>query len=352
MRGTTSRHYARGIVATAAAIIALLPGRRVASSGAPALPQQLDAFITRHVKLEPTSRTQLLAGQPVVKLLESDPSTEVAVFGAVWVNAPVAAYVAAVKDIERFESGGGFRVTKKISAPPRLEDFAAMTIPHDDVADLRTCRVGECELKLSEANIERVRREIDWTRPNVRTRLDHLSRTMALEYVNGYLEGGNARLAVYRDADRPTFVAREFASMIDRLPSLAEFLPDLRRYLLEFPTATLPNSESFLYWQEAQFGLKPTIRINHLVIGEAPGGAVIASKMLYASHYFWTALELRVLVQDPPRGRGFWFVSVNRSRSDGLSGFVGRIIRGKVRGEAEKGMVAVLEATKSMLEHK
>ena len=62
--------------------------------------------------------------------------------------------------------------------------------------------------------------------------------------------------------------------------------------------------------------------------------------MIYASHYFWTALELRVLVPDSARGPGFWFASVNRSRSDGLTGFVGRLIRGKVRSEAEKGMVA------------
>ncbi len=76
----------------------------------------------------------------------------------------------------------------------------------------------------------------------------------------------------------------------------------------------------------------------------------VASKMLYASHYFWTAIELRVLVPDPSRGEGFWFASVNRSRSDGLSGFVGTLIRGKVRGEAEKGMAAALSITKAMVE--
>ena len=72
--------------------------------------------------------------------------------------------------------------------------------------------------------------------------------------------------------------------------------------------------------------------------------------MLYASHYFWSALELRVLVPDQTRGEGFWFVSMNRSRSDGLSGFVGSLIRGKVRGEAEKGMQAVLTVTKTNME--
>ena len=72
--------------------------------------------------------------------------------------------------------------------------------------------------------------------------------------------------------------------------------------------------------------------------------------MIYASHYFWTALELRVLVPDAARGTGFWYVSVTRSRSDGLSGFTGTVIRGKVRGEAEKGMAGALKATKARME--
>jgi hypothetical protein len=320
--------------------------------GAAPLPPQLETYVTKYVNLTPAQQTQLASGQAVTKLLESDPTKEVAVFGAVWVNAPMARYVDAVKNIEQFEKGENFRVTKKISTPPRIEDFAAMTLPDDDVADLKVCKVGQCELKLSQASIERMRREVDWSKPTARADVDRLARLLALDYVKGYLEGGNARLAVYRDAERPTFVANEFASMIERLPSMTELLPDLKRYLLQFPSAAPPGTESFLYWQEAQFGLKPTIRINHVIITQQPTHVVVASKMLYASHYFWTALELRVLVPDPARGPGFWFASVNRSRSDGLSGFVGRLIRGKVHGEAEQGMAAVLRGTKKMLEAK
>ena len=114
---------------------------------------------------------------------------------------------------------------------------------------------------------------------------------------------------------------------------------------------TLPNAESFLYWQNAKFGLKPTIRINHLTIANQQTHAVVVSKMLYASHYFWTAIEVRVLVPDPARGEGFWFVNVNRSRSDGLDGFIGSLIRGKVQSEAEKGMEAALAITKTRMEH-
>jgi hypothetical protein len=137
---------------------------------------------------------------------------------------------------------------------------------------------------------------------------------------------------------------------VERLPRLGAELPDLTRYLLEYPDATLANSTDFLYWQETQFGLRPTVRISHLVIQERPTLTVVASKMLYASHYFWTALELRVLLPDAARGPGFWLVTVSRSRSDGLSGFTGRMIRGRVRTEVEDGMRAGLTATKARLE--
>jgi hypothetical protein len=319
-------------------------------TGPAALPAQLEAYVTKTVRLTAAQRQQMFAGQPVTKLLEVDPTKEVSVFGVVWVKAPPARYVAAIRNIERFEQGENFRITKKVSSPPRPEDFAQLTLPADDFEDLKSCRVGSCELKLSEASLNRLRKEIDWSKPTAKADAERLARRLMLEYVNGYLEGGNARLAIYRDSDRPTFVGAEFASMVNRMPSLTDYLPDLKHYLLNYPKASLPKAESFIYWQEAKFGLKPTIRINHLTIAETPTHVAVASKMLYASHYFWTAIELRVLVPDPSRGEGFWFASVNRSRSDGLSGFVGRLIRGKVRTEAEKGMEAALSITKARME--
>jgi hypothetical protein len=340
------------LLAAAAALAAALAPVAAQPSGKAVLPAVLETYLSRQVKLDAAARTQLLSGQPVTKLLDSDPSKEVAVFGAVWINAPVDRYLAAVKDIERFETGGSFRVTKKVSTPPKIEDFAQLKLPDDDIADLRVCKVGQCEIKLAESAIERMRREIQWTQPDAGEQVNRLARKIALDFVTGYLRGGNAELAVYRDSEHPTFVAQEFASMIDRLPPLGDFMTAVRRYLLEYPKASLPDSESFVYWQEASFGLKPTIRVNHLVIAREASGAIVASKMLYASHYFWTALELRALIPDPQRGPGFWFVTDSRSRSDGLSGFVGRLLRGKVRGEAEKGTAAVLTLTKTRMESK
>jgi hypothetical protein len=316
----------------------------------PSLPSRLDDYLTQVVKIAPEERKQLTGGAAIAKLLDVDESKEVSVFGAIWIDAPVHRYVEAVKDIERFESGGGFKITRRIGEPARLADFADLHLPKADVEDLRKCRVGDCEVKLGADAIERFRSEVDWAGPNTQDGADVVMRKLAHEYVTGYLEGGNKRLAVLRDRSRPTFIEREFREMIDRMPELTSYLPDIRRHLLEFPNRPLPDATSYLYWQETEFGLKPTIRISHVVIREEPEDAIVASKMLYATHYFWTGLELRVLIPDPPRGRGFWLITVSRSRSDGLSGFTGTVIRGRVGNEAQKGALAALRSTKNTLE--
>jgi len=325
-------------------------GSSISVVGQSAFPQRLDDYFTKVLKLSAQERKVLLAGAPLAKNLDADPGKEVAVFGAIWIAAPIAAYVSALQDIENFEKGASFRATKKVSEPARIEDFAQLVLPDEDVQDLKACKVGDCELKLSADALARVKKEVDWTRPDAKAQLERLVRMMAVDYVNEYRKGGNSALAVYRDGAHPTFVANEFRELVNGMPELTEYLPSMRQYLLEYPKPAPRPTTSFIYWQEAQFGLKPTIRLNHVAIQEEIDATIVASKQLYSSHYFWTALELRALVPDPPRGTGFWFVNVNRSRSDGLSGFVGRIIRGKVREAARSGIESALTAAKKKLE--
>jgi len=318
--------------------------------GQAAFPPRLEEYLTKTAKLSADERARLQRGAPVAKLMEGDPAKEVGVLGVVWIAVPRARYVEALNDIERFEAGGGFRATKKVSEPARIEDFAALVLPDDDVVDLRSCEVGDCELKVSAEGLARMKKAVNWSAPDAKAQLERLVRQMALDYVNAYRQGGNARLAVYRDSANPTFVANEFRELVKGIPELAQYLPDMRQYLLDYPRPVSRPTSSFIYWQEAEFGLKPTVRLNHVAIQDGDDATVVASKQLYSSHYFWTALELRVLLPQPSRGQGFWFVTLNRSRSDGLSGFVGRIIRGKVRESARSGLESGLTATKKYLE--
>ena len=181
----------------------------------------------------------------MTKLLDADESKEVAVFGAVWIDAPIRRYADAVKDIENFERGGGFKVTKRVSSPPRLDDFAQLQLPADDVADLRTCRVGDCQVKLGEDGLNRFRiaGRLERSRCERLGKPVDAAARIRVRWTR-YLKGGNDSLAVYRDNSRPTFVAQEFRSMVDSMPELTTYMPDVRKYLLEYPKVGLPAATS------------------------------------------------------------------------------------------------------------
>ena len=87
---------------------------RAAQQSESSFPPLLDAYLTAHVHLTPAERKTLLSNAPVTKLLEADPSKEVSVFGAVWIDAAAVDYVRLMEDIERFEHGGRFRITREI----------------------------------------------------------------------------------------------------------------------------------------------------------------------------------------------------------------------------------------------
>jgi hypothetical protein len=312
------------------------------------VPDKLAGF-SALVHFTPAEVQALKAGQPVSKPLESD-DREVRVFGVVWINAPVSKYVEAINHIERLEQGNGFQITRRISDPPRLEDFANLQLPEGDVQELRKCRPGKCDVKLDEYAINRIQNEVDWSKPTATEDVNALLRQLALRYVTAYQQGGNKELGINRDKSRPTDVAKEFEEMINAMPLLAQREPGLRQYLLDYPNAAIPNSTSFFYWQQVNFGLKPVIRMNHVITTANAERVLVASKQIYASHYFWTALEIRDLIPDPSRGNGFWFADVSSGRAGTLASFKGKMIRGRVQKEALKGLAAGMEKTKSLLE--
>jgi len=150
-------------------------------------------------------------------------------------------------------------------------------------------------------------------------------------------------------------VADEFVGLTGRLRDLPDPMPALAEYLVAYPNAArAPGLEEFFYWSLGDFGLKPVVRLNHVVIQPARGGRtqfVIATKQLYASHYFHTALELRALVDDPQApGRAHYLVVFNVARSDGLTGLFGGVVKGKARDASRKGLAKALAATKRRCE--
>jgi hypothetical protein len=319
-------------------------------------PRQPHTFLREYIGFERADLQEMKQGRAVTKVLETNVKTEVAVFGVVWIDAPMDWFVRWQKDIERLESGDAVQAIKKISDPPQLSDFDDLTFPEDDLEAIPKCKVGDCDVKVDAPTLERIQKDVNWSAPDAHEQASRFIRQTMLEAVQEYHKNGDDALGAYRDKKRPTYLDKEFSGLLENSPFLVEYIPEFHRYLDKYPDAELPGADSYLYWSRVHFGLRPTVRLNHVVIypfGEGDDEAVaIGSKMLYASHYFHTALELKFLVKDSrnPGKRGFYLISLNRSRSDGLTGLFGGIVRSSAQSEARKGLAFALESGKQVLE--
>ena len=129
--------------------------------------------------------------------------------------------------------------------------------------------MGHCEVQLPTEAIEEFKQSINWSAPDVADRAIRLARRLALQSLLEYKKGGNAALGAYRDKKHPAAVAETFTSLITRLSALPVYLPELNEYLLEYPKAKSENVQAGLYWEEVNFGLKPTFRIVQKIVYRA-----------------------------------------------------------------------------------
>src|SRR5688572_3361942 len=150
--------------------------------GKTSFPARLENYMTNTVKLTVAERQRLFRGEAMTRLLDADDTKEVAIFGAVWINAPMHRYIQAVSNIETFERGGGFKVTRRISSPPKLDDFRELRIPDEDLQDLRRCKVGACEVKVAASALKRFHSEINWNAPTAKADAMAWLQRLALEY--------------------------------------------------------------------------------------------------------------------------------------------------------------------------
>jgi hypothetical protein len=313
------------------------------------------SFLRRQMAFTNVELRLAEVGLPVVKELDTQLKREIAIFGIIWIEADPEAFVASFRDIEQFERGGGVLVTKKIGDPPSVADFAEMTLSKDDVKALPKCRIGDCLVKVDARSLARFQNEINWKARDAEAQANALARQMLLETVLAYQQGGNGSLGQLRDQERPTFIGEEFISMLEGAPYLQRFAPALYDYLRDYPSGRPSNVEEFFYWSNVNFGLRDVVRLNHVVLyrnPSAPSDVVIASKMLYATHYFYTALDLRYLARDTgrPDTRGFYLMTLLRSRSDGMTGFFGGLVRRRAVKGSMEGLNKHLQAVKRRLE--
>ncbi len=337
-------------MAGAVLVVAVLPAAQAGST--------VDTLVQETLGFSAADMRAFDAGAAVIRSLDTPVREELAHVAAVHVNAAPARFLDRFRDIVRFEQGPGIPQIGRFSTPPRPEDLAGLTLPAADVAALRACRPGDCALKLPAAAMSRFRNDVNWASPGAAEQANAIARDMLLDLVLAYQRDGNAALGSYEDGREPMSVEGQFRALIASDDPLPAPVPALLAYLDDYPRGRPPVAEDFFYWTVVDFGLKQTIRLNHVVIyplaasPSSPVSYAIAIKQLYASHYFFTTLELRFLIDDDRRAGvdGLALVSVTRSRNDGMTGFKGLFLRPIISRRSRDAVRVYLEHVKQQVE--
>ena len=324
--------------------------------GCAAAAQELDiepdvlAVLTRSLRFSAVELADLRRGQVVKHGLPPRAAGEVAVVGAVRVRASKAAFFARVRDIARFKSGPDVLQIGKFARPPSLDDLAALTIDKDDF-DVRSCRVGDCGIRLPADIIRRFAREIDLRAPDAQARGAALFKQILLDHVVAYTSGRDGRMTQYDDGPTPIRPQDELDGILAGMPEIGALMPGLADRLRHYPSNGLPEAEDFLYWSKEKFGAAPFITVTHVTIVCRSGATcLMATKDVYSSRYLDASVALAIATDAGGPPDAFSLVYENRLRANALKGRLGGLRRLLTERRARGGLGESLKAIKMQLE--
>ena len=319
------------------------------------VPAEPHTFLRRQLGVTTYELAALDKGQILAKLPKTGETREVAAFAIMRLDISSEFFVERVRDIVAFKKSDNVLQIGKFSNPPRLEDLAGLTLDPSEIESIRRCRVGNCDLKMSAPMIERFRKEINWS-ANYSGKVTELFRQILLDRAENYLRAGNSSLGEYNDRAYRLRLADEFHTLLQPAPYMYEYVPEFQKYLEEFPNSRPADVEDFVYWSTEKFGLKPVVSLTHVAIykiQKAHGAdIIIASKGIYATHYFEASLGLTGFFQTPLASgvQRSYLIYINRSRTDALRGLFGGLKRSLISGSLRDGAKKNMEMIKTKLE--
>ncbi|HEX5603630.1 MAG TPA: hypothetical protein VFX63_13820 [Pyrinomonadaceae bacterium] len=304
---------------------------------------QFQQLLREKASIEEPDFAALQLNQPVVRLVPTSNKREVAVTGLVNINATAEDFLRSYRDSMLQKSNAAILEIGRFGGEPALADIEGLTLEAKDIEDLKECVAGDCQVKLSAPMIERFRNEIDWTAPDYQLRVTNLFKQMLVAYIRDYHTRGEAALIEYSDKRDRVSLATEQRALTSAGGYINSFLTDTK--------SDLQLVEEALVWSKIKFGLKPVIAVNHISIYKRNSGVgpqvLVASKQIYANHYFNAFHALTAFVNVPGAA---YLVYENRSRADGLEGPFGKIKRGVVEKKALEGLRGIMAQSKAGLE--
>ncbi len=316
---------------------------------------KLASLLVKQIKLTDAEMAGLSQGRVLARMLKSKDKREVTGLGMIRINISQEEFLKRYRDIATFKQGPEVLQIGKFGNSAKIQDVQGLTLDPGDIADLKSCKPGSCALKLSTEMIDKLKASA-LSGADAHEKSNTALRELLVAYVNDYVQRGDAALITYNDDKHPFSVADDFKSLLGDAALLQEYAPELARYLLGYPKTELPGTESFIYWSKEKFGLKPVISITQVVIYQRDVGnrkeLLIATKQLFADHYFDSSLGMAILTQEPADSKlpGNYLVYVNQSRADAIKGFLTGLRRSIVESKSLTTLKTSLKITKERLE--
>ncbi|PIE29176.1 hypothetical protein CSA57_10225 [candidate division KSB3 bacterium] len=314
-------------------------------------------LLQKHLAFSDEELRKMEEGGIIAKTFDSSVvANEVAAFGIMRINIPKELYLEQFRDIVTFTKSPEIKVLKKFSDPPTLKDLSALKLIPVDLHALKSCRPNACKVKIDDSMMLRFQKEVAWGTPAAREQAETLMREFMLEYLNGYLQDGDAALGEYHDKKQPLRIADAFGELLDNSAFLFDYAPELYNYLKHYPNSQLDNVENFFYWSEEQYGLKPVLNLFHISIYQRRRGdsndIFITSKQIYASHYFESSLGFTAFVdeQGGQEDSNSYLMYLNRSRFDQLRGPLKAMMISLARQRVHDGVERYFTMVKKRLE--
>lgn len=297
------------------------------------------AFLTTTFALSKAEIARVDAGEVVTRTLDASHGREVGTLGVVRITITPEHYVERLTDIVKFKQTEDILQIGTFGESPRVDDLSTLIVDEADIKRLRTCRVDDCDVRISADAIEQFASKVDWKAADAPQRAADVLRDVLVKYVARYRERGAAALMTYADNTPRLDVGAELASLVASDQQTWRHVETLREHVLTYPRDRA-NSTNLIYWSKERVYKRPVISMTHLSIvrqaDEAPVRFAISSKQIYAMHYFDASLGLTLLVPDNSASSpATYVVYLNRSRIDLFDGFFGgvakRIVSGKAR---------------------
>src|SRR5262245_24864 len=202
----------------------------------PGQPLEMERALAERFGFSPAEIGQLRGGQVVTKTIPSQ-GQDMVVVGVVRIPDDKERLVRWIRDVEGFRKAAELGVSRKLSAPPMINDFGELALDAGELAALQRCRPGDCALRLGDRAIARFQAEVDWSAPDAGRRANLLMRQLLLAYAEAYLRGGDGALGAAHNERAPRAVADEFRTLIQGATNLHALAAPLATYLELFPTA-------------------------------------------------------------------------------------------------------------------